>query len=140
MVVATISVTRRRSLALCLLKVAAPLACAFVLLAPAATHGLDNGVALKPFLGYSTWNYFNDAINDTLIRQLGTSLVSTGLADVGYRTLNIDAGYLTNERHPTTKQLQVNATKFPHGMRALADFLEALEPSIGLGVYTDHGN
>ena len=87
---------------------------------------------------YSTWNYFNDAINDTLIRELGDALVSTGLAAVGYRTLNIDAGYLIHERHTVTKQLQVNATKFPHGMRPLADYLAT--QGIGLGVYTDHGN
>ena len=80
----------------------------------------------------------NDAINDTLIRELGDALVSTGLAEVGYRTLNIDAGYLINERHPDTQELQVNATKFPNGIRPLADYLDA--KGIGLGVYTDHGN
>ena len=94
----------------------------------------------------------NDATNDTLIRELGDALVSTGLAEVGYRTVNIDAGYLIHERHPDTQELQVrpridqkkttsnpplrvtprslmrdelwrqvNATKFPHGIRPLAD-------------------
>ena len=111
------------------LQVSLVLLCSAVLLAPAA-NALDNGVALRPFLGYSTWNFFNDAINDTLIRDLGTSLISTGLAAAGYRTLNIDAGYLIHERHPTTQRLQVNSTKFPHGMRALADFLEGLDPPI----------
>jgi len=109
-------------------------------LLPRGASGLDNGLALTPPLAYSTWNMFNDEINDTLVRQLGTSLVSTGLAAAGFRTVNIDAGYLIHERHPTTHQLQVNATKFPHGMRVLADFLGALDPPIGLGVYTDHGN
>jgi alpha-galactosidase len=100
--------------------------------------GLDNGMALTPPLAYSTWNMFNDDTNDTLIRELGDALESTGLAALGYRTLNIDAGYLIHERHPVTQRLQVNATKFPHGMRPLADYLEA--KGIGLGVYTDHGN
>ena len=26
---------------------------------------LDNGLGLVPPLAYSTWNYFNDAVNDT---------------------------------------------------------------------------
>ena len=36
--------------------------------------------------------------------------------------------------------LQPNATKFPNGMRPLADYLATLGGGIGLGVYTDHGN
>ena len=72
------------------------------------------------------------------MRALADSLVSTGLAAAGFRTLNIDAGYLIHERHPVTQRLQVNATKFPHGMRAVADYLDA--KGLGLGVYTDHGN
>ena len=39
---------------------------------------------------------------------------------------------------PVTRQLQVNATKFPHGIRPLANYLAT--QGIGLGVYTDHGN
>eukprot|EP01052_Picozoa_sp_SAG31_P012797 SAG31_NODE_756_length_12303_cov_8.918142_11_plen_116_part_00 len=72
------------------------------------------------------------------VRELGDALLSTGLYNIGYRTLNIDAGYLIHARHPETRRLQVNATKFPHGMRPLADYLGAR--GIGLGVYTDHGN
>ena len=116
---------------------------ALVLFAAAAPrqHGalaLPNGMGLTPPLAYSTWNYFNDAINDTLIRELGDALVSTGLAGAGFKTLNIDAGYLIHERHPVTQQLQVNTTKFPNGIRPLADYLATR--GIGLGVYTDHGN
>jgi hypothetical protein len=99
---------------------------------------LDNGLGLVPPLAFSTWNYFNDHISDSLVRELADALVSTGLAEVGFKTLNIDAGYLIHERHPLTDELQVNATKFPHGMRPLADYLNSR--GLGLGVYTDHGN
>ena len=83
---------------------------------------MDNGLAGTPPLAYSTWNFFNDNVNDTLVRQLADALVDTGLADLGFRQLNIDAGYILHERHPVTSKLQVNATKFPHGMRAIADY------------------
>ena len=43
-----------------------------------------------------------------------------------------------HERHPVTNTLQVNATKFPNGMRAVADYLNS--KAIKLGVYTDIGN
>eukprot|EP01052_Picozoa_sp_SAG31_P012798 SAG31_NODE_756_length_12303_cov_8.918142_12_plen_59_part_00 len=39
---------------------------AVLLCAPRPCCGLDNGLALTPPLAYSTWNMFNDAINDTL--------------------------------------------------------------------------
>lgn len=113
-------------------------AASFAALAVHATLALDNGLGSTPPLAYSTWNYFNDAINDTLVRELADALVSTGLAEVGYKTVNIDAGYLIHERDPQTQRLQVNRTKFPHGMRPLADYLGA--KGMGLGVYTDHGN
>jgi len=80
-----------------------------LLLLPLLSSALDNGLAATPPLAYSTWNMFNDATNDTLIRELGDALVSTGLAGVGYRTLNIDAGYLSHERHPTTHRLQAGS-------------------------------
>ena len=110
-------------------------ACATI---PRSALSLDNGQGLTPVLAFSTWNYFNDAVNDSLVRELSNALVSTGLAAAGYRTLNIDAGYLIHERHPVTQRLQVNSSKFPHGMRSLADYLSS--QGLGLGVYTDHGN
>lgn len=59
---------------------------------------LDNGLGQVPPLAYSTWNYFNDDVNETLIMQLADGLKRTGLYDLGYATINIDAGYLTHNR------------------------------------------
>lgn len=100
-------------------------------------HGLDNGLGQTPILAYSTWNYFNNAVNETLVRQLADALVSTGLRDLGFASLNIDAGYLVPERD-SKGALQVNLTKFPRGMRALSSYLGSR--GIGLGVYTDISN
>ena len=36
-----------------------------LLLAISPAAPLDNGLGLVPPLAYSTWNYFNDAVNDT---------------------------------------------------------------------------
>jgi alpha-galactosidase len=68
---------------------------------------LDNGLGATPPLAYSTWNFFQTDINETLIHQLADGLVSTGLAASGYRSLNIDAGYLIHERDAQGR-LQVN--------------------------------
>lgn len=52
------------------------------------------------------------------------------------RYINIDAGYLIHERD-AKGNLQVNATKFPDGMKAVADTVHSL--GMKLGVYTDIG-
>lgn len=38
------------------------------------------GRAAAPVMGFSTWNYFEEAINETLIREIAESLLSSGLA------------------------------------------------------------
>jgi len=99
---------------------------------PPATP-LDNGLGLVPPLAYSTWNYFNDAVNDTLVRALADSLVSTGLAAAGFRTLNIDAGYLSGR--DASGRLIVDSRRYPSGIRNLSDTLHAM--GLLFGVYTD---
>ena len=43
-------------------------------------------------MGWSSWNYFGEAINETLLRQTADALVSTGLRDLGFR-------YVVNARY-----------------------------------------
>jgi len=95
---------------------------------------LDNGLALRPPLAYSTWNFFNTNVNATLVAELGAALVSTGLAALGFTQLNIDSGYLSS-RDPATGKLVANATNFPAGMRVVADDLNA--HGLKMGLYTD---
>jgi len=95
---------------------------------------LDNGLALRPPLAYSTWNFFNTNVNATLVAELGAALVSTGLAALGFTQLNIDSGYLSS-RDPATGKLVANATNFPAGMRVVADDLNAR--GLKMGLYTD---
>ena len=98
--------------------------------------GLDNGLGLVPPLAWSSWNYFNGAVNESLIQEIGDAMVSTGLASIGFRQINIDSGYLLRERD-AHGQMVPNASKFPSGMRALADYLASRPISLGLGLYTD---
>lgn len=66
-------------------------------------------------------------------------MVSTGLASTGFRQINIDSGYL-NRKRDSQGQMVPNSTKFPSGMRALADYLASRPISLGLGLYTDITN
>jgi alpha-galactosidase len=51
---------------------------------------VDNGMGRTPPMGWNSWNRFGCNINETLIRQTADLLVSTGLADKGYKFLNLD--------------------------------------------------
>eukprot|EP01116_Phalansterium_solitarium_P025144 TRINITY_DN948_c0_g1_i1.p1 TRINITY_DN948_c0_g1~~TRINITY_DN948_c0_g1_i1.p1 ORF type:complete len:454 (+),score=104.51 TRINITY_DN948_c0_g1_i1:232-1593(+) len=106
------------------------------LLFGATVVALDNGLGRTPAMGWSSWNRFYLADNETIIRTMAAAIVKTGLRDAGYDHVNVDAGYLTPERD-SQGRLVVDSTKFPSGMAALADYLHDL--GLKLGVYTDLG-
>lgn len=70
--------------------------------------------------------------------ELADALVTTGLADAGFTTINLDAGWKANERDALTGRLIPNHTKFPEGMRWLSDQLKVR--NLSLGIYTDISN
>ena len=90
------------------------------------TKGFDNGVAFTPAMGWSTWNYFFDDINETLVMDMADQIIKLGLHSAGYTYINIDAGYLTHTRNATTHELIVNPDKFPNGIRHLSDYIHSL--------------
>ncbi|KAG0466511.1 hypothetical protein HPP92_018091 [Vanilla planifolia] len=51
---------------------------------------LNNGLALTPQMGWNSWNFFGCEINETVIKETANALISTGLADLGYKYVNID--------------------------------------------------
>ena len=67
--------------------------------------------------------------------EMADAMVSTGLSKLGFEYINVDAGYLTHTRDPTTSKLIVNPVLFPSGMRKLADHIHSR--GLKMGVYTD---
>lgn len=51
---------------------------------------LDNGLALRPAMGFNTWNAFHEDIDEELARESAELLISTGLAAAGYTYFNLD--------------------------------------------------
>lgn len=98
--------------------------------------GLNNGLASTPPMGYNTWNAFHDEINETLIYHAADKLVETGLAAAGYVYLNIDDGWANFQRNGSNP-IEANATRFPNGIKAVADYVHA--QGLKLGIYSDSG-
>ncbi|KAL2903414.1 Alpha-galactosidase [Bienertia sinuspersici] len=50
---------------------------------------LNNGLGRTPPMGWNSWNHFGCKIDEKLIKQTADVMVSRGLADLGYRYINI---------------------------------------------------
>ncbi|CAL9776869.1 unnamed protein product [Musa acuminata subsp. burmannicoides] len=122
---------------------------------------LANGPGMTPPMGWNTWNHFYCDINETIIRESGTNilmsdaLVSTGLAKLGYRYVNIDDCWVEHDRDATVCiRFSVSSTlmfihgcflgymvpkwlTFSSGIKALADYVHG--KGIKLGIYSDAG-
>lgn len=54
------------------------------------TLALDNGLALKPAMGWNTWNKYGCNISHDIIKSNADQIVALGLAQAGYVFVNID--------------------------------------------------
>lgn len=96
----------------------------------------DNTVALTPPMGWSSWNLFRNKINEDLIYSTAKALKESGLADCGYRYVNLDDCWQSSFRDENGK-LQADFVSFPNGIKSLVDKVNAL--GLKLGIYSSNG-
>jgi alpha-galactosidase len=85
---------------------------------------------------WNTYNHYNCYPDEEIFRSNAKALVDFGLADLGYRYATIDCGWTLTERL-ANGSLTWNATRFPSGFPAIADYLHDL--GLLFGVYGDAG-
>ena len=78
-----------------------------------------NKLAVTPPMGWMTWNFFGDNINETDIREMADAMVNSGMRDAGYTYIFIDDGW-QGERDSRNNMIP-DPAKFPSGIKALAD-------------------
>lgn len=88
-----------------------------------------------PIMGWSSWNNFHININEEIIRGQADAMISSGMYKAGYRFVNIDDGYFGGR--DKSGKLYCDSTKFPSGMKALADYIHSKK--LKAGIYTDAG-
>ncbi len=103
---------------------------------PSADFPKWEHVADTPQMGWSSWNCFATNINEDLIKATADAMVSLGLVDAGYIYLNLDDGW--HGERDKKGFIQEDRTKFPSGMKALADYLHS--KGLKLGIYSDAGD
>jgi len=99
-------------------------------------RGYNNGVALTPPMGWSSWNLFRHKINEDLIKEIADAMAASGLADCGYKYVNIDDCWQASTRDADGK-LQCDKINFPNGIKALADYVNS--KGVKLGIYSSNG-
>lgn len=101
-----------------------------------AETGYNNGVALTPPMGWSSWNLFATKINEKLIMEIADAMKNSGLADAGYRYVNIDDCWQASTRDKNGR-LQCDRATFPGGIDSLVNYVNSL--GLKLGIYSSNG-
>ena len=109
---------------------------AVMLAAAGPAQALENGLARTPQMGWNDWNSFGCNVNDSLIRQTADVMVSSGMAAAGYTYVNIDDCWSQRSRDGSGN-LVPDRTKFPNGIKALADYVHG--KGLKLGIYSSAG-
>ncbi|MEO8819467.1 MAG: glycoside hydrolase family 27 protein [Ginsengibacter sp.] len=88
-------------------------------------------LALTPPMGWNSWNTFQTKINEELVKETADAMVSSGMKDAGYQYLVLDDGWMAMERD-SAGNLVPDPKKFPHGMKALIDYVHSKGLKFGL--------
>ena len=87
-------------------------------------------------MGWSSWNRFGCHINEKLIRETADAMVSSGMRDAGYQYVNIGDCWQATARDAQGK-LAADSTRFPHGIKWLADYVHS--KSLKIGIFSSAG-
>lgn len=109
-------------------------------------HSLDNGLARTPPMGWLSWERFgcntdcendpDDCIGERLLMMMADVMAADGYLEAGYQYVTVDDCWLANNRDKDGR-LQPDPTRFPRGMKHLADYIHS--KGLKLGVYEDVG-
>lgn len=94
-------------------------------------------IKLTPPMGWNSWNTFGENINEKMIFETADQLVESGLSAKGYEYLVIDDCWSLRERDENDC-LVADPQKFPHGMKAVADYVHS--KGLKFGMYSCAGN
>jgi alpha-galactosidase len=103
---------------------------------PAIDSGADAGppadiLGATPPMGWNSWNTFGCNIDEDLIKGVADTFVSSGMQAAGYEYVNVDDCWM--DGRDDSGALRWNASKFPSGIPALAEYVHA--KGLKLGIY-----
>ena len=93
-------------------------------------------IAATPPMGWNSWNTFGQDIDEKLVFEIADAMVEKGYRDAGYEYLVIDDCWALKERDKDGR-LVPDPVKFPHGMKAVADYVH--RAGLKFGMYSCAG-
>lgn len=93
----------------------------------------ETKLAPTPPMGWMTWNYFGENINEKIIKEMADAMELSGMIKAGYKYIMIDDGWQGGRDN--RNQIIADSKKFPSGIKALADYVHS--KGLGLGIYSD---
>lgn len=97
----------------------------------------NNGVAMTPPMGWSSWNTFRNHIDQDLIYETAKAMKNSGLADAGYQYINLDDCWQSSQRDKNG-MLQGDMRTFSRGIPSLIKDINDLGLKVGL--YSSNGS
>lgn len=91
-----------------------------------------------PMMAWLTWNWFARSISHQKMVDIAQGMQRHGLIDAGFNTIVLDDAWAA----PTTDKsaLTYDRQKFPQGISGLKTALQAVNPALRLGIYSDAGS
>lgn len=96
----------------------------------------SGGASKTPLMGWSSWNTLRNHIDEDTITEIATAMKQTGLADAGYKYVNLDDCWQSSFRDADGK-LQGDLETFPSGIEALCKKINSM--GLKLGIYSSNG-
>jgi alpha-galactosidase len=107
-------------------------------LANGKTGGNLTGLfAPTPPMGWNSWNTFQTKISEDMLKEMVDTFVSSGMRGAGYQYFVLDDGWMAMERDQNGN-LKADPVKFPHGMKAFADYIHT--KGLKFGIYNCAGS
>src|SRR5450432_1528171 len=98
---------------------------------------LTGKLAPTPPMGFNTWNTFQTKISEGMLMEMVDVYVNSGMRDAGYQYFVLDDGWMSMERDQNGS-LEADPLKFPHGMKAFADYVHG--KGLKFGIYNCAGS
>jgi alpha-galactosidase len=93
--------------------------------------GGARALGATPPMGWNSWNAYNcNGLNEAVVKSMADAFITTGMKDVGYEYVNLDDCWM--DGRDANGKLKWNASKFPSGIPALAEYIHSKGLKIGI--------
>ena len=100
------------------------------------TEPFFNGCCPTPPMGWNSWNYFKQDINEKMLLEMTRAIKESGLYDAGYTYFNLD-DYWEADSRDRLGRLNADLVRFPQGMKHFVSQCNDL--GFKVGIYSSNG-